>query len=303
MDVALAKLASSVEGASSLKLVSVDKAQKQVVAGLLYHIDVMLKEGKRGSPKKCTLKIWYQLWISEEPRSVEGKCEDNTTYSHARVTRSAVFGGESEIPDPQNNEQIQSYLNSALVSYNSGQYGAGHSVVRIVKATYQVVSGSLTKIDVVLRKEGAAEKACSVRVWERPWLAVSDYKEITVSCEGEDEVKSRSRRSANNLGGLKIKGGPVAIPDPEHNEEVKSYVNDALASYNSAQYGSGHSVLRILNATKQTVSGSLTKINVVLQNGSAEKNCEIKVWNRAWIENGKEITVTCDQEESILKSI
>lgn len=194
--VALAKLAGSSDKAEKLQLVSIEKSRVQVVAGQLYHIDVLLKDGEEGEPKKCTLKVWYQRWKSEDPIEVNGECEDQQTYTHKRVERSphkdSIVGGATKVENPENDLEIQGYLNDALTAYNAGKYGNGHSVNKILSATVQIVAGTLHKIDVELTNEEET-KVCHVEVWNRRWL--ENGKEITVSCEGEDEVKSRSRRS------------------------------------------------------------------------------------------------------------
>lgn len=196
--VALAKLTSSSSDASSLELVSIENAQSQVVAGKMYHIDVVLKNGDE-EPKKCLLKVWYQLWVSKDPIEVNGECEDKTTYQHKRVVRSVsdeekepIVGGPTKIEDPENDLTVQSYLSDALASYNSGKYGNGHMIHKIMSATVQLVAGTLHKIHVQLRN-AEETKNCLVKVWNRSWL--ENGKETTITCEGEKEIKSRSRRS------------------------------------------------------------------------------------------------------------
>lgn len=189
--VAMAKLAGSSQKAENLKLVSIERSRVQVVAGKMYHIDVVLKDGDNDVEKKCQLKVWYQLWVSEDPISVDGECDDDEKYTHKRVARSLV-GGAEKIESPENDLEIQGYVNDALATYNAGRYGNGHSVNKIVSATVQIVAGTLHRIKVELGSEGE-RKECLIQVWNRSWLA--NGKEITVACEGEDEVKSRSRRS------------------------------------------------------------------------------------------------------------
>lgn len=196
VDTAMAKLAAS-DSAEELKLVSVERARVQTVAGALYHIDVVLKNGDE-SPKNCLLKVWYQLWITEDPVEVKGECDGEQKYYHKRVARSAddnkpkLVGGPRVIDNPENDLDVQSYLTDALTTYNAGRYGNGHSVNKIVRATVQLVAGTLHKIDVELVNEDET-KQCRVEVWNRMWL--ENGKQITVHCDGEEAVKMRSRRS------------------------------------------------------------------------------------------------------------
>ena len=192
--VALAKLAAEGQGAESLQLVSIEKAQVQVVSGKMYHIDVVLKDGDE--EKKCHLKVWYQLWVTKDPITVDGECDDAKKYTHKRVARGiredTIVGAPNKMDDPENDLTVQGYVNDALATYNNGKYGDGHTLHKITKATVQIVAGTLHEIDVILRN-GEETKKCHISVWHRRWLA--NGKEIKVTCDGEDEVVSRSRRS------------------------------------------------------------------------------------------------------------
>lgn len=188
----MAKLALSSEKAENLELVSIDKSKVQTVAGKLYHIDVTLKNG--GDNKKCVLKVWYQLWVSEDPIEVNAECDDNEKYTHKVSKRSTgpIVGGHTVIENPEDDPKIQGYVSDALVSYNAGKYGNTHSLVKITRATVQIVAGASYNIDVQFRN-GEETKDCKINVWDRSWLP--NGKQITVNCDEEEAVVSRSRRS------------------------------------------------------------------------------------------------------------
>lgn len=59
-------------------------------------------------------------------------------------------------------------------------------------------------------------------------------------------------------------------------------------------------ISKIHAATKQTVSGSLTKIDCDLidADGKTER-CEVQIWSRDWIKEGQEITINCPNKELI----
>lgn len=59
-------------------------------------------------------------------------------------------------------------------------------------STAQFVAGTLHEIDVELQN-GAQKKMCHVEVWNRSWIP--NGKETKVKCEGEEEIKMRSKRS------------------------------------------------------------------------------------------------------------
>lgn len=50
---------------------------------------------------------------------------------------------------------------------------------------------------------------------------------------------------------------------------------------------------KIHSASKQTVSGTLYKINADIIDGEETKNCDVSIWSRAWLENGIEVDFNC----------
>jgi len=53
----------------------------------------------------------------------------------------------------------------------------------------------------------------------------------------------------------------------------------------------------VKEATRQVVSGAIYRFKVVFQVGTAETTCDFEVWEQAWIENGREVKVNCDNEK------
>jgi len=58
------------------------------------------------------------------------------------------------------------------------------------------------------------------------------------------------------------------------------------------------SVKQVTSATRQVVSGSLYEFTVILLEDSKEISCKFRVWERPWVENGREVTITCDDEKA-----
>jgi cathepsin F len=63
-------------------------------------------------------------------------------------------------------------------------------------------------------------------------------------------------------------------------------------------------VKHIVKATKQVVSGMRYIIKTVLISDDNEIECEFDVWEQVWIENGREVTVTCknDKEYKLIQN-
>lgn len=212
------------DGGAALTLVGVTRAQKQVVAGELYHIDVTLKDGE-SEATKCELKVWYQRWISADPIEVTGKCDNKKKYAHKRVARHTramkMTGKPLEITNPENDVTVQAYVQDALALYNGVMTESNHTVQEIKRATVQVVSGTLHKIEVMLKNE-SEQKSCKISVWTRPWVAKG--KMTTVLCDGEEELQSRSKRSVKPL----LDENDENERHPHENERAKAQLHELL---------------------------------------------------------------------------
>lgn len=109
---------------------------------------------------------------------------------------------------------------------------------------------------------------------------------------------------------LIIPGGPSEIS--VNSPEIVGYVGKAEKGFSAEYPGDNHpKVKEIIKVTKQTVAGSLYKINVTfgtsdcpkskefthscaLLKDTPVKECEIKAWIKSW-ENFEEIKVTCKE--------
>lgn len=58
----------------------------------------------------------------------------------------------------------------------------------------------------------------------------------------------------------------------------------------------------IYSATRQIVSGTLTKCTVELIDADGKsQRCDIEIWSQPWLPNGDEVTVKCPGQESLKK--
>lgn len=81
VNMAVEQLVSQDPRAQSLGLLSIEKARRQIVAGYLYFIDALIREGK-GKIKKCSMQILMQDWKSDKPVGVTARCDDNRRYRY-----------------------------------------------------------------------------------------------------------------------------------------------------------------------------------------------------------------------------
>lgn len=114
-------------------------------------------------------------------------------HCSSRVKRSSLRGGELEIDVNDNKIQgLKGYISNELTQRANSLYTK--TVVKVFKATTQIVSGSLTKATVevadtnCLKSENKSpsecvtseqgRQLCEIAIWEQPWL---NKKEITQS--------------------------------------------------------------------------------------------------------------------------
>lgn len=57
------------------------------------------------------------------------------------------------------------------------------------------------------------------------------------------------------------------------------------------------SVKKVLEATRQVVSGFATKFKVLLELEGKDVTCDFDVWEQGWIPNGRKVKVECDNEK------
>nr|XP_022901844.1 uncharacterized protein LOC111414678 [Onthophagus taurus] len=153
-------------------------------------------------------------------------------------------------------------------------------------------------------------KVCKVKVYV-PNTFVNP-KILSSRCHYVEQGGKRYKRAG-------IPGGvsPTSVDNPE----IISLAESTLKLLDGE---SGHSnkykVVKIHSATTQVVAGSLTKISADIaisdclksdskdaklcgiQSGSTPKTCKIEVWDRPWLPDGKQTTVTCDAKVSKFRS-
>ena len=97
-------------------------------------------------------------------------------------------------------------------------------------------------------------------------------------------------------------GGVLPLEGKEIQQAEKDLENSLtkLAAGDGPQY----KISKVHSATRQTVAGSLTKMNVDLidKNNTVKKNCKVTIWSRPWIAaDGIEVTFDCEGEEKVVK--
>ncbi|KAG6460847.1 hypothetical protein O3G_MSEX012250 [Manduca sexta] len=266
------------------KVVRVVKASTQVVSGSMTRIEFVISpsDGNSGDVISCYSEVWEQPWINKKEITVDCKI-NNQKY---RAKRETPVGG-IQAQDP-NDPKFQSLAEESMQKYlQSIGSTKPHKVVRVVKASTQVVAGSMTRIEFVISPSDGNSGdviSCYSEVWEQPWM---NKKEITVDCKINNQ-KYRAKRETP-VGGIQAQDPN----DPEFQSLAEESMQKYLQSIGSTK---PHKVVRVVKASTQVVSGSMTRIEFVISpsdgNSGDVISCYSEVWEQPWM-NKKEITVDC----------
>ncbi|CAH2252990.1 uncharacterized protein LOC120631960 [Pararge aegeria] len=201
-----------------------------------------------------------------------------------------------EVDQDSNKSLYKNMAEESILKYlRDNNFDKYHKIIKITKATQQVVAGYMYRIDFDAYPTNCDLESdedtstcevmdtskylkCHSEIWDRAWL---DQKQIKVTCED----KRREKRQ--------ITGG-VKEQDPK-NPVYADLATESLALYAKDKGLSGsHEVVEVTKATTQVVAGYLTHVYFNALIGSSNPvTCHSVVLEQAWL-NVKNITVTCD---------
>lgn len=180
----LARISGNNEHKSTLDLVTIDWAEKRVVAGSLTEANAKVRVNDE--QKQCKLSLWEKKWLNFSELEVE--CEDDanrkykSTSGGERKKRDVFVGGPNDVPPEQLNE-LNGKLAESFVQLGETN-GTSLGVKRLYGASKQVVAGVIYKIRCEIETEDGP-KNCTVKMWEKPWL---NFRQVDVDC-GEKQYQ------------------------------------------------------------------------------------------------------------------
>ncbi|XP_005184486.2 putative cysteine proteinase CG12163 isoform X1 [Musca domestica] len=121
-------------------------------------------------------------------------------------------------------------------------------------------------------------------------LSIDDDEDLGQQQQVEEEpIIVRSKRSANAL------GGSTAL-DFDKAEKILTKSLNKIATGE----GPAYRISKIHSAEKQTVAGTLTKIDADLIGADGEEErCLVEIWTRAWLADGNEVTIKCPKKDVV----
>ncbi|XP_076283794.1 uncharacterized protein LOC143210642 [Lasioglossum baleicum] len=289
--------------------------------------------------QECLFSIWSQPWIdngsseikinchshSQQKRSLHG---DELFVSNERFKRKSGIPGAPHNADV-NDPEILEAANKGLKKLSESYQGTTEPIItEIVEASKQTVSGTLYKIkakvgpstcakgvkDSCQLQEGSEIQECLFSVWSQPWVDKGSA-EITVNCNLQhqkkrsihgDELLTSDERFKRELP-LRGEAQAADINDPQ----IQEATNKGLKKFSLSYEGEYEPIItEIVEASKQTVSGTLYKIkakigqstcakgakeNCKLQEGSEIQECLFSIWSQPWIDFGyPNIEISCN---------
>ncbi|XP_013113895.2 sarcocystatin-A [Stomoxys calcitrans] len=101
---------------------------------------------------------------------------------------------------------------------------------------------------------------------------------------------------------LKVRGG-VRTLEGEDLAKAVEVLKNSLEKIATGEDGQQYKVGKVILATKQPVSGTLYKFDCeLIDSNEVPKKCMVKIWSQPWLENGIEVTVDCEQSETLIRS-
>ncbi|XP_017141440.1 putative cysteine proteinase CG12163 isoform X1 [Drosophila miranda] len=188
--------------------------------------------------------------------------------------------------------------------------------INIIDAFREITSGVQYEIllnAVDTKDKENADTICRLVILEKPWLRTQwgdKHRElVTSNCtdSAENSVSSdpaergrllnekyfvRSKRGLNDvpLGGSK----PF---DAQQAEEQLQRTLDKL----TAGEGPHYKIVKVYTASRQLVSGTLTRIDADLIDGNTDvqHRCIVEIWAKPWLEEGHDITFKCRNQKVV----
>ncbi|XP_061722026.1 uncharacterized protein LOC133528598 isoform X2 [Cydia pomonella] len=264
----------------TLKELRVTKATSQVVSGVIFRIDFKAIS-TNGNSLQCHSEILDQPWLQN--KNIEVKCVpfSNTKLS---VTTEMIAGGEME-HDP-GNPKYKRLAEESFEKYRMSHHLRTFTLkeLRVTKATSQVVSGVIFRIDFKAISTNGNALQCHSEILDQPWL---QNKNIEVKCEPFSNAKLSA--TTETIAGGKMEQDPG---DPEYKRLAEESFKKYRMSHNLRKFTLKE--LRVTKATSQVVSGVIFRIDFkAISTNDYALQCHSEILDQPWLQN-KNIEVKCE---------
>ncbi|XP_063627530.1 uncharacterized protein LOC134799083 isoform X1 [Cydia splendana] len=261
----------------TLKELRVTKATSQVVSGVIIRIDFKAIPTK-GKALQCHSEILEQPWLKN--KNIEVKC---VPFLNKKLSgTSQIYGGEmnQDPSDPKYKQFAEESLKQYRTSHNLREFTLKE--LRVTKATSQVVSGVIIRIDFKAIPTKGNALQCHSEILEQPWLK---NKNIEVKCV---PFLNKKLSGTSQIDGGEMNQDPS---DPKYKRFAEESLKKYRTSHNLREFTLKE--LRVTKATSQVVSGVIIRIDfkAIPTKGNALQ-CHSEILEQPWLKN-KNIEVKC----------
>ncbi|XP_025416019.1 cathepsin L-like isoform X1 [Sipha flava] len=229
----------------------------------------------------------------------------------AQIHKPSPPGGYSSIDaDSEKIKNLALFSLDSITQQTMSKRSLG--LIRVISAKTQVVAGINYKINLMVCETDSTKRenivmdyescrTCDVIIWEQAWSNNTNVTKVACSKPSEMTSLSKVAVSKRDIHENKKLGTKINLNSDDKN--VQDIVAYALLSVNQ-QEGSGksHILSKIINVSKQIVSGIIYYIELEICENSASKNdekkckiCNINVWEQSWLKNHTITKMNCDE--------
>lgn len=199
-----------------------------------------------------------------------------------------IPGGRFEITNAEELQKLKTKYTASLAQLSeNNDKNAKFEFLEIISANYRITTGTIYDAYANLKENNATTK-CFLSLWEKNWI---NFTKFDVSC-GEEEPK-RNYQLVVGQEKRKRRQTPGGFSDLSSDElnTVRATLDASLVQLNRKQ--NVHlTVVRLISAQKQIVSGIKYHISAELSSPADSKICTIDIWEQPWIDF-RETDITC----------
>ncbi|XVF00162.1 hypothetical protein REPUB_Repub03eG0261400 [Reevesia pubescens] len=189
-----------------------------------------------------------------------------------------TLGGIHPSQGAQNSEELENLARFAVDEHNKKE-NAMVEFVRVVKATEQVVAGTLHYLTVEAIDAGK-KKLYEAKVWVKPWLNFKELQEFKHAADVHDDSPSFT---ASDLGVKKDVHGPGLQSVATHDPVVQDAANHAIKTIQQRSNSLvPYELIEIVHANAEVVE-DFAKLNMLLKvkRGDKEEKYKVEVHHKS----------------------
>ncbi|XP_017848244.1 putative cysteine proteinase CG12163 isoform X2 [Drosophila busckii] len=116
--------------------------------------------------------------------------------------------------------------------------------------------------------------------------------QIQTAVSDEQQELSRSRRSSNAV--------PVGGAKRFDAQQAKIQLQRTLDKLTEGEVGPHYRIAEVYSASRQVVSGTLTRIDAdLIDSKEKQHRCIVEIWAQPWLEHGHDITFKCRNQPTV----